>query len=238
LPDALVLAVLWSVAVEEQFYLVWPVVLKFSNRKIYPVIFSIIILFTMIFRSFYTADTVHNFAVRNFDTFSVIGDMALGGMMAYYCSYENALFKYIRTMPRWQIALVYVLTITLILFKRSLYPFPVFMVTERLWFAILFALIIAEQNFAENSLFKFSKFKRMSILGTYTYGLYCLHSIAISGIVFLSQKYGWEDGTLLAGLTACIFALLISIGISWLSYHFFEKHFLKLKNKFAFIVKN
>jgi peptidoglycan/LPS O-acetylase OafA/YrhL len=32
-------------------------------------------------------------------------------------------------------------------------------------------------------------------------------------------------------------ALLISIGISLMSYHLYEKWFLRLKDKFAFIVK-
>jgi peptidoglycan/LPS O-acetylase OafA/YrhL len=238
LPDASFLAALWSVAVEEQFYLVWPVTLKYSGSKIYPIIFSAIILFTLVFRSFYTGNTEADLAMRNFNTFSVIGDMALGGMMAYYCSYESRLLKYIREMSRWQIVLIYMLTITVILLKKSIFILPVLMVIERLTLATLFALIIAEQNFARKSLVKFSRFKTISILGTYTYGLYCLHFIAITGVVFIIEKYRWNASTLLAGSTACIAAFLISVAISWFSFHFFEKHFLKLKNKFSFITKN
>ena len=42
-PDALNLIVLWSVAVEEQFYLTWPIILKYFSKKTYPYIFIIII---------------------------------------------------------------------------------------------------------------------------------------------------------------------------------------------------
>jgi peptidoglycan/LPS O-acetylase OafA/YrhL len=237
-PDAIFLSALWSVAVEEQFYLVWPVILKYSSQKIYPLIFSAIILFTLIFRSFYTGGTDADLAMRNFNTFSVIGDMALGGMVAYYCSYESGLFKFIRNVPRWQIAVVYCLTIIFILFKKSIFAFPVFSVLERVVLASCFAFIIAEQNFADNSIIKFSRFKVISKLGTYTYGLYCLHLIALAGILFIIEKYGWKVNTLFSCLIACILALGISITLSWLSYHYFEKYFLKLKDKFSFIVKN
>jgi peptidoglycan/LPS O-acetylase OafA/YrhL len=238
LPDASFLAVLWSIAIEEQFYLAWPFTLKYARFKKYPFIFLGIILLTLIFRSFYLGNTPLDSAERSFNTFSVIGDMAFGGLIAYYCSYESKLLQYIRIMPRWQIVLLYALTITFILFRKSIFVFPFLIITERLILAIFFALIIAEQNFATNSLFKFSVFKSISKLGTYTYGLYCLHFIVITGIIFIMEKYGWQSNTLLSGLIACTISLILSIAISWLSYHFFEKHFLKLKNKFAFIVKN
>lgn len=237
-PDALFMVVLWSVAVEEQFYIVWPILLKYTSKKMYPFIFSAIIVLTLIFRAFHTANTDHDEAMRKFNTFSVIGDMALGGLMAYYCAYESRLLAYIRNMPRWQIFLLYLLTFIAILFKQTIFSFPVSIVLERLVMAILFALIIAEQNFAENSLFKFSRFKIISKLGTYTYGLYCLHFIALLGGVFIINKYGLKVNTLAGFLIASTVILMISIAISWLSYNIFEKHFLKLKNKFAFIVKN
>jgi peptidoglycan/LPS O-acetylase OafA/YrhL len=238
LPDASFLAALWSVAVEEQFYLVWPVALKFSGSKKYPLIFLGIIVFTLVFRSFYTGNAPLDLAVRSFHTFAVIGDMALGGMTAYYCSYNSNFLNYITKMPRWLIVLLYCLTIAVLLFKKSIFNFPFSIVIERLVLATFFAFIIAEQNFAENSFFKFSQFKKISILGTYTYGLYCLHFIAIVGIVFIIEKYNLKVGSLLNSSIVCIIAFLISVGISWLSYHLYEKHFLMLKNKFSFIVKN
>ena len=238
LPDASFLAALWSVAVEEQFYLVWPVTLKYSSSKKYPLIFLGIIFFTLVFRSFYTGGAPIDLAVRSFHTFSVIGDMALGGMTAYYCSYNSMFLRHINKMPRWQIVAVYILAIVVLLFKKPIFASPFLMVPERLILALLFAFIIAEQNFAENSFFKFSSLKKISVLGTYTYGLYCLHFIVITGIIFIIEKYRIDVSSLLKGTLVCITAFLLSVVVSWLSYHLFEKHFLKLKNKFSFIVKS
>jgi len=237
LPDASFLAVLWSVGIEEQFYLAWPFTLKFSSSKKYPLIFLGIIFFTLIFRAFYLGNTSYDLAVRNFHTFSVIGDMAIGGMMAYFCSSDTKLLKYITTMPKWIIVLLYVTTAGVILFKQHLFASGISLDVERLVLAILFAFIIAEQNYAQHSFFKFSKFKLMSKLGTYTYGLYCLHFIAVLAVIFVIEKYNLNISTLFPSVVVCAITLLLSIVISLLSYHLFEKYFLNLKNKFSFIVK-
>ncbi len=236
-PDALSLIVLWSVGVEEQFYITWPMILKYSSRKIYVMIFCAIILFTLIFRSFYTGPTEAEYAMRYFHTFSVIGDMALGGMFAYYCSYDSKLFRFITNMPRWQIVSLYVLTITLVLFKKALFHAAVPLVFERLALAICFALIITEQNYAKHSFFKFSSFRSISKLGIYTYGLYCLHFIGILAITMTIEKFGWVVNNIGTTIIASIAALAVTITISLLSYHLFEKYFLRLKDKFAFITK-
>ena len=79
-PDATILSVLWSVAVEEQFYLTWPLILRFVPLRFYKFVFPTIMLLTLVFRSFYTGLDDHDFGVRYFHTFSLIGDMALGGI--------------------------------------------------------------------------------------------------------------------------------------------------------------
>ena len=231
------LIVLWSVSVEEQFYVTWPILLKYAVTKAYPYIFCGLIIFTLIFRSFYLGNTDMDYAMRYFHTFSVIGDMALGGLMAYYCSYDSIVLRFIQKMPRWQIALLYMVTLIVLFFKQTIFSFPFLMMIERLVLAVLFALIIAEQNYAENSFFKFSSLRKISQLGVYTYGFYCLHFIAILTVLAVADKYNWLVNTLLATVVACLAALVLTILMALASYHFFEKYFLGLKNKFSFIVK-
>ncbi|UAY51323.1 acyltransferase family protein [Ferruginibacter albus] len=237
LPDAAFLAALWSVAVEEQFYLVWPIVLKFSSPKKYAWLFIGIAFFTLIFRSFFTGATSHDVAVLNFHTFSVIGDMATGGLMAYFCSKDSKVLKYITNMQRWKIVVVYILAISILLFKNEIFSTAILLVFERLILAAFFAFIIAEQNFANNSFYKFSKFKIVSKLGVYTYGLYCLHFIAVQIAVQVIERKNIAVNSVFFALLICTIVLVVSIIISLLSYHLYEKHFLKLKDKFAFIVK-
>jgi peptidoglycan/LPS O-acetylase OafA/YrhL len=237
IPDVLPLVVLWSVSVEEQFYVVWPIVLKWVSNAYLKYVFGAIVLLTLLFRTWYTGDTDHDYAMRYFHTFSVIGDMAIGGLMAYYCSYESKLLTLIRNMTKPSIVLLYGITLGLILFKKELLGGEVLMVFERLIFAILFAIIIAEQNVAQHSFFKFRSFKTMSKLGIYTYGLYCLQFFPILMVQKLFYKIGWGLGGSITNMLAAALSLLLLIGMSMVSFHFFEKYFLKLKDKFAIITK-
>lgn len=236
-PDALLLSVLWSVAVEEQFYLTWPLILSIVPLKQFRFVFPAIMLFSLVFRAMHTGDNDYEFAVRYFHTFSVIGDMALGGLFAYLVSYENRFKSFITEMPKYLIALLYALTLGVTLFKDFIFTpgWPV--VFERIVIAFLFGLIILEQNYAKHSLFKMGRFTTISKLGIYTYGLYCLHflglyfAIKFMNILHLNGSISW------VAFLMIVAALLISVVISLMSYHMYEKWFLKLKDKFAFIVK-
>ena len=232
-PDALNLLVLWSVAVEEQFYLLWPIILKYFSKKVYPYIFIVIILITLVFRSFF----VNSYPILHFHTLSVIGDMALGGLVAYACSSPSPFLNFITNMKRSFIIGVYIITLILTLFKDSIFSSQLMVVFERVVLGSLFAFIIAEQNFSKNSFFKFSSSRMISNLGIYTYGLYCLHFFGILIIEKVIDKFQIPVNTLFPSLISAFCALLITIFLSYLSYHLFEKWFLRLKDSFAFITK-
>lgn len=232
-PDALNLLVLWSVAVEEQFYLIWPILLKYFSKKNYPFIFLTIIFITLIFRSFFTT----NYPVLHFHTLSVIGDMALGGLIAYACSSSSRFFNLIENMNKVLIIGLYCLTLILILFKDFIFSYPFLAIPERIILGSLFAFIIAEQNFSKNSFFKFSRIKMVSWLGIYTYGLYCLHFFGILIVEKFIDKFNMKVNTLLASITCAMAALLVTILLSYFSYNVFEKWFLRFKENFALIVK-
>lgn len=236
-PDAILLSVLWSVCVEEQFYLAWPLILKFVPVRFYKYIFGGIILLSLVFRSFYTGNTEADHAVRYFHTLSLIGDMALGALLAWLLSFPNKFKDFITHLSKPAIAFIYIGALCVTLGKEYVFPYGIPIIFERLVIGIFFALIIAEQNFAHNSLFKMSRFKLVSKLGIYTYGLYCLHLLGMYAAVKVVVKLGWQEDKLWVAAASAVIGLLLSIAISIASYHLFEKWFLKWKDKFAFITK-
>jgi len=237
-PDATILSVLWSVAVEEQFYLTWPLILKIIPYKYFRYVFLAIMGGSLLFRSFYSGLDDHDFGVRYFHTFSLIGDMAFGGLLAYFCSFDNAFRRFIVKMNRLQIAMIYLGAFTVLLFREELFTVnAVAVVIERLVIAFFFGMIILEQSYAERSFFKMSNFKMVSKLGIYTYGLYCLHLLGFLVADVLISKAGLNKTSFTIALAGSVIAFAISIVISLASYHFYEKWFLGFKDKFAFIVK-
>ena len=236
-PDALLLSVLWSVAVEEQFYLTWPLILSFVPLKKFKYVFPSIMVLSLIFRAFHTGNNDHEFAIRYFHTFALIGDMALGGLFAYLVSYENKFKLFITNMSKPLIILVYVLTLVFTLFKDEIFVPGIPVIFDRIIIAFLFGMIILEQNYSKHSLFKMSNFKLVSQLGIYTYGLYCLHFLGLYFAIKFMNVLHLDGSRNSVSFSMIVLALIISVIISLMSYHFYEKWFLRLKDKFAFIVK-
>ncbi len=237
-PDATLLSVLWSVAVEEQFYLTWPLILSLVPFRYYKFVFPTVMLLSIVFRAFHADFTERDYAFRYFHTFSLIGDMALGGLFAYLCSSDNKFKRFVTNMNRLQIAMIYLGAIAVVLFKTDLFDQNGFTLTiERVVISFFFGMIILEQNYAKRSLFKMSRFKLMSKLGVYTYGLYCLHLLGFMVADIAITKAGFDKTSFAIAIVGVIIAFIISIIISLSSYHFYEKWFLRLKDKFAFIVK-
>ena len=98
-------------------------------------------------------------------------------------------------------------------------------------------MIILEQNYSRNSFYKMGKLKTITKLGVFTYGLYCLHFLGLYFAIKLMNSMHLNGSLNAVAFSMILVALLLSIGISLMSYHFYEKWFLRLKDKFAFIVK-
>jgi len=230
-PDASVLSVLWSVAIEEQFYLLWPILFYIIPPRFYFYIFIIIIIGSVTFRTVYIDRQIELL------TPSVISDMAIGGLGAYLTIANKKFLKKIENSNRIFNLIPYLAVIIFLLYRHELFSTTFLAIVRRVIVSFFFAWIILEQNFCKNSLFKISRLRTITKLGKYTYGLYCLHTIAILIVISILQKLGLNKHSWQIWLLQLPLGMLLSIVISYFSFTYFESFFLKLKDRFAYIVK-
>jgi peptidoglycan/LPS O-acetylase OafA/YrhL len=229
------IGVLWSVSIEEQFYVFWPLIIAFVPRKRLLPVFLLIIAGSTLFRFFCTDGG--SLKIITYHSFSCVSDLAVGAVLAYLAANKKFVER-IEQMPGLVIEGIYFVGFALLPFREFIWKFGVHYVHAAailpVLIAIFFAFVIMEQCYAKNSFFKAGNLKRISRLGTYSYGLYCYHMT----IFFLVLLCFSSAGLRITGIgpyqlvITSILSLLLTIGTAKVSYVYFEKKFLDLKKKF------
>lgn len=220
-----VVGITWSVAIEEQFYLFWPLIFL-MKRNFLKYAFIVIVLISWIFRAVNQGD----YSVIYYHTLSVFSDFAVGGFLAY-CSIEFPVMRsFLSRMKKRYIALVYGLSLIYLLYGPGLFGYLKGL--DRLLTSLVFAFVIFEQCFIINPIVNFGKMKVVSFLGKISYGLYLYHFV---GMLVVSGFFKWigisSKASAFNGLLYFVISLATTALIASISYHYYESFFLRIKDK-------
>ena len=228
-PDASNLGVLWSIAIEEQFYILWPLFLSIIPKKKYWILFVGLLVCSLIFRFIYT-----DYVYLEYHSLSCMSDMVIGGLGAWLVIYKPNFKKFIVHLKKVHIVIIYSLFVIVYFFRHPLfYEVDFLRVIERIIIGTIILSIILEQCFAEKPIFNLSKIPYFTALGRISYGLYCLQFIGILISLQLFKLLKIEDTLVVVIIYQTLISLAATIALSAISFKFFEKPFLRFKKRFT-----
>jgi peptidoglycan/LPS O-acetylase OafA/YrhL len=224
----------WSVGVEEQFYIIWPYLVRKFHQVFIPFLISLVVIkMGLSLTALVGIEWVnHNGVVealkkfeRIWSTFK-IEQMAVGGFGAYY------LFTKKTSILNWMYSktnIVICAILFVLLFTTSFHFFGMTLIE-----AYVFITLIL--NISTNPSFPVKmENKQFTLLGNMSYGIYMWHTLCISFILALIDIFniapeGWQYHTALH-----LSAFILTLIVSYLSYTYIESGFLKFKDRFMVV---
>lgn len=222
---------MWSISVEEQFYIFWAITIKWFNKYLFEISF-IIIFISLFFRIYFINDSLS----LNFHTVSALGNFGIGALTAILAFNRSDLLIKLKLIPRTTIVFFYITIFTFFILMPNLLENDFFIVIQRVLFSIFFSFIILEQTYCDNSIIKVSRIKYFNFFGKLSYGLYCYHGIMITIVLQVNELFMESLINSLALYPILIF--VSTLMVSYISFRFYESKFLKLKYKFSFLSSN
>ena len=230
--DAMSQNITWSVSIEEQFYLFWPIIFVFFPKRLWIYSISLVILGSILFRVINYNDTV----VLYFHTFSVLLDLGIGGLMAFLIKSNKNIRSFFENSATSTHISLFIFSFSLVFWRDSLFTFQYSNAISRVFISFSFAFIISAQAITK----KESKFNLGNILfadkwGKYTYGIYLIHPIAIMVIEIFFRLLHFPKTNFIYLFSMGVVGFIFTLFLSKMSYRYYESKFLSLKDKFTTI---
>ena len=221
----------WSIGVEEQFYLLWPLLIRKSKNVLKSILWiagTIITLKGLILLSAPFVKIESLIVLKKFLAMSKLECMALGGLGAYFLFHKKEQLLHIIYKPLSQILSVIMIPILIYFIPTALEDIL------HLLFSISFLVIILNVAGNEKSLLKFEN-RVLQYLGRISYGFYMFHVMCIVFTIHTLDKYIGLNNDITTPQHILLYGIsfLLSVAVSSLSYHIFEMAFIRLKDKYA-----
>lgn len=212
---------LWSIGVEEQFYLIWPVLILFFIRK--PKLFLVgfisvkLILHIVIWVISSSTSVIFFEHLLKLYTLFPVEQMAIGGIGALWVFDGHRSLK--RLSSKWSL-LIGLASIFLLVE----YQFGIFKTYVEA-FVFLIIILGITNNKAISSILEFRIFK---YLGQISFGIYMWHTIVIAVLLFCWMEYNLSHFWMIYPLS-----FIGTFLVAHLSHQYFEKPFLTLRKVYS-----
>lgn len=229
-----ILEPLWSIGVEEVFYLFWAPLFKKIKKLFIPTIVTLLIL-KVVLGAVLTVFKLEAPLIYELNNLLQFEAMLFGAIVSYWLYHtkkditKNKLFK---TIP--QLVILGLIFIQIFCFKTLKANSDFLNVVWqngfllRLYLIALFSWLIVNTAVNPKSVLKINH-RWFNVLGDISYGIYMYHIIIIVGITTALATF---KTSIAVNIIFYPLLLLLTITISYVSKRYFEDYFLKFKKRF------
>lgn len=227
-PSTLLARPLWTVSIEEQFYLMWPLVVRKASRVSIAVIAIALLVAANLSRVLLAFSSIPSrMIIINYNTVSNVGALALGVLVALGLKQPPSL------SPLKRIALLLVCVFVMIsvggvmdvhLKTGAIIGEPLATLASA---GILVSFLGVKNPVIRNPFLRY--------LGKISYGLYVIHMSLWLLVGYLLMESARRYQTLGGRIEIAAPALVITIVVASLSYKWLETPFLRLKQRFTHV---
>lgn len=227
----------WTLAIEEQFYLIWPAIVLITSQRTLRWICVVLLPLELLFR-LWLMTTPYGHTAGFVLTPARVGTLAVGAWLA--CALREPQLRERVEHHAFKVFVVAAVGVA------ALYPDLLMQASHKrmqtigfplLAFASAALITLAVRSTRENVWLKRTFRSRvMRFFGKYSYGMYVLHlpiTVLLEGVGFTIvalPRVGGSDVP--AAILFSFVALATTVVLSLLSWHLYEKQFLKLKERF------
>lgn len=221
---------LWSLAVEEQFYLIWPFLILFLPQKHIEKFIILIIVSSLIFKITYFLNFGNSTAI-NALTISCADSLGFGALIAYWGLYRKELIKKINNI-KYSVLLSFIPFFYFIVYPRD-YNFIVIIGNNFLFSIFAFFIVIRASEMKFSNITKYLLENKLSIhIGKISYGIYLYHFFMPD---FYNQMIDWfPQYFYIDSPFRILFLIIFSIIFAEISWLIIEKPIMNLKSKFQY----
>lgn len=230
----------WSLAVEEQFYLLWPLIVLYSSRRgLVRLCLAMIVAAFAIRLGFRLHDSSRQVAEALYVlTPTRMDGLAMGALLAILARAPDG----VRSLARWARRLFPAALLALLVifvWRKGFIAHDVVVQTIGYSIVVLAAgsgLVLSVAAEPGSRLAAFVTHPALRALGRYSYGIYVWH--VVSRLTWLwpfvqhpPKLLGYEFPTAIA-LWLCLSTVAVLIAVA--SWHLYERPFLRLKDRFRY----
>jgi peptidoglycan/LPS O-acetylase OafA/YrhL len=226
------IGVLWSIGTEEQFYLIWPWLVRKVRKKLLPQVFIGILIAIVLLKvvlwlgieNYHTGAGVHKilFVAYHFLEYDAMLVGAFAAVIYYY--------------KKPQLSLIYskwTQIIALCLVGIMLFSMPDLGPVTNLVFASLYAVFILNISTNTQTIIKVVN-PLFEFLGKISFGMYLYHSVCIAACLSVLNKFNKME-LLTYNIALYILAISSTVIVSAISFYILEKPILNYKTGFMIV---